>query len=107
MTRYTGDWLFPAKGLYYGQQPESVELTIQESNGRINGTLTAKFLMPAQTVKFDFQGATQQAKTQTLPLQTSDGATGSVELIPGSAINLLEVNFQAAGAAGNFILVKK
>lgn len=107
LSRYTGEWMFPNKGLYYGPQPESVELTVQESNGRMTGTLTAKFLPPASSVKFDFQGAVQQAKTQSLPLQTSDGATGNVELIPGSAINLLEVNFQAAGSAGNFILVKK
>lgn len=107
LSRYTGEWMFPGKGLFYGPQPESVEMTVQESNGRMSGTLTAKFLAPGGTVKFDFQGAVQQAKTQSLPLQTADGATGSVELIPGSAINLIEVNFQAAGSAGNFILVKK
>lgn len=107
LTRYVGDWVFPNKGLYYGPQPESVEMTIRESGGNISGTLSARFTGPARTIKFDFQGAIQQAKSQTFPLQTSDGATGTVELIPGTAFNLLEVNFQAAGAVGNLILLKK
>ncbi len=54
LSRYTGEWVFPSKGLYYGPQPESVEMTVQESNGRMSGTLTAKFLAPAGTVKFEF-----------------------------------------------------
>jgi hypothetical protein len=108
MTRYTGEWLFPNKGLFFGPQPESVEMTIQESGGSITGTLSAKFLTPARTVKFDFQGpVSQQTRTQTFAVQTDDGGMGSVELIPGSAINLLEVNFAAIGLAGNFILVKR
>jgi hypothetical protein len=43
---------------------------------------------------------------------TSDGTSGTLELIPGPAFNLLEVNFLTdpranAIRAGNFILVKK
>ena len=50
--------------------------------------------------------------SQKFTLMTSDGAAGVVELIPGPAFNLLEVNFQTDPRAnkirsGNFILVKK
>ena len=106
ITRYTGEWIFPNKGLFYGSQPESVELVIQENNGRMTGTLSARFVNPAGTLKFDFQGpVVTTAKTQTFPL--SGGEMGSIELIPGSAFNLLEVNFQTASQVGNFVLVKR
>jgi hypothetical protein len=43
---------------------------------------------------------------------TGDGTPGTIELIPGPAFNLLEVNFQTDPQPnkirlGNFILVKK
>jgi hypothetical protein len=43
---------------------------------------------------------------------TSDGANGTIELIPGSAFNLLEVNFTTDPRPGkvrqgNVVLVKK
>jgi hypothetical protein len=104
--------LFPNKGLFYGPTPESVELTVTESNGRISGTLVAKFITPLATLNLDFQGQLQTGRTQTFPVQFSDGATGSIELIPGSAINLLEVNFQSTPRGGsvstaNFVLVRR
>jgi hypothetical protein len=45
-------------------------------------------------------------------LVTSDGAKGTIELIPGSAFNLLEVNFQTEPKPGkvrqaDVVLVKK
>jgi len=117
LSRYTGEWMFPSKGLFYGPQPEAVELAVQENNGRITGTLTARFAMVAgsrenPTLTLEFQGPVLQAKTQTFPLQTNDGASGTIELIPGSAFNLLEVNIQIEArpnkvGSTNFVLVKR
>ena len=63
-------------------------------------------------VRFDFQGDFATAALQRFPLVTSDGTKGTIELIPGPAFNLLEVNFvadprQGKINSGNFILVKK
>jgi len=109
IARFTGEWIFPNKGLFYGPQPEMVELVVEENGGRITGKLTAKFLMPMATLTFDFQGPVQQAKTLTFPMQAADGASGSIELIQGSAYNLLEVNFTSTAqpGSGNFVLVKR
>ncbi|MEO5923077.1 MAG: hypothetical protein ABIR70_04550 [Bryobacteraceae bacterium] len=108
LTRYIGEWIFPNKGLYYGPQPETVELVVQESNGNLRGTLTAKFITPLASLQFEFQGPVQPGKTQTFPVSTG----GTVEFIPGSAFNLLEVNYQTPQATSsvstaNFVLVKR
>jgi hypothetical protein len=63
-------------------------------------------------VQFTFSGPLQAGRYQAFPLKTPDGATGKVELIPGNAFNLLEVNFNLDGAPGkvtesDVILVKK
>jgi hypothetical protein len=63
-------------------------------------------------LRFDFEGEWQAGSVQTFNLMTGDGAKGSIDLIPGPAFNLLEVNFQTEPKAnkvrlGNFILVKK
>jgi hypothetical protein len=116
--RYVGAWTYPTvNGLYHGAQPEFVDLVIHEANGHVDGTLYGRFKLATGStgdplVRFDFQGDFTAAPTQRFPLVTSDGAAGTVELIPGPAFNLLEVNFQAAPrankiATGNFILVKK
>jgi hypothetical protein len=112
MTRYTGEWIFPSKGLFYGPTPESVEMAVDEANGTMHGTLTAKFSTPAAALTLEFQGPVQQGKTQTFAVPFSDGTSGTLELIPGTAFNLLEVNFQSAPRAGsvstaNFVLVKR
>ena len=117
LSRYTGEWMFPNKGLFYGPQPETVELTVQENNGRFTGTLTARFAMAAgsrenPTLTLEFQGPVLPGKTQTFPLQTNDGASGTIELIPGSAFNLLEINIQIEArpnkvGSTNFVLVKR
>ena len=117
LSRYTGEWVFPTKGLFYGPQPETVELVVQENSGRITGTLTARFAVQAgsrenPTLTLEFQGPVLQAKTQKFALQTNDGGSGTIELIPGSAFNLLEVNVQAEArpnkiGSTNFVLVKR
>jgi len=117
MSRYTGEWIFPRSGLFYGPQPEAVEVVVQEASGNMTGTLTARFAATAgssqtPSVTLTFQGSVQDSKTQTFPLQTSDGSAGTIELIPGSAINLLEVTVQIEAKPGklssaNFILVKR
>ena len=46
------------------------------------------------TVRFAFEGDIAATPTQKFTLMTSDGTPGTIELIPGPAFNLLEVNFQ-------------
>jgi hypothetical protein len=63
-------------------------------------------------VRFTFEGDFSATPTQKFNLMTNDGSTGTIELIPGPAFNLLEVNFQTGLRPnkirnGNFILVKK
>jgi hypothetical protein len=117
LVRYVGDWTYPkVNGIFHGTQPESVELEVHETNGHIDGTLEARFKPSPGTndplVQFKFAGDIAATPTQKFTLTTSDGKAGVLELIPGPAFNLLEVNFQADPRAnkvrgGNFILVKK
>jgi hypothetical protein len=117
LVRYTGEWTFPPLGMYHGAQPISVNLVVREENGHASGTFVARFkLAPGATgdpvVKFDFAGEFKSARTQLFTLTTSDGAKGTVELIPGPAFNLLEVNFQTEAKPGkirqgNFVLLKQ
>jgi hypothetical protein len=117
LARYVGGWTYPiVNGIFHGPQPESVDLDIQEQNGHVKGTLEARFKLPPgrndPTVRFSFEGDLGATATQKFPLVTSEGTPGTIELIPGPAFNLLEVNFQADPQtnkirAGNFILVKK
>ncbi|HEY2843052.1 MAG TPA: hypothetical protein VGJ09_05350 [Bryobacteraceae bacterium] len=116
--RFVGAWTFPiSNGIYHGAQPEFVDLVVHEINGHADGTLFGRF-KPASgsaadpLVRFDFQGEFGASPTQRFALITSDGTAGTIELIPGPAFNLLEVNFQADPrpgkiSVGNFILVKK
>lgn len=116
--RYVGTWVYPTVGAeYQGIPPESVELVAREENGQAKGTLSVRFqLSPggptAPTLRFDFQGPFEKTRNQSFPLITSGGAKGTVELIPGSAINLLEVRFTTDAQPGTvrqggFLLVKK
>jgi len=118
LVRYVGDWTYPkVNGIFHGAQPESVELEVNEKDGHVDGTLEARFkLSPGvandPVVEFKFAGDIAATPTQKFSLMTSDGTPGVLELIPGPAFNLLEVNFQADPRtnkmrAGNFILVKK
>jgi hypothetical protein len=118
LVRYVGTWTYPTvNGVFHGAQPESVELEVQEENGRARGTIEAKFKPSAAkvndpVVRFKFEGDIAATPTQKFTLMTSDGTPGVIELIPGPAFNLLEVNFQTDPRpnkirSGNFILVKK
>ena len=118
LARYVGSWTYPAvNGIFHGAQPESVELEVREQNGRVEGTLLGRFKpSPGSAsgipLRFAFEGDLTATPTQRFKLMTSDGTSGTLELIPGPAFNLLEVNFLTdpranAIRAGNFILVKK
>ncbi|MBZ5636258.1 MAG: hypothetical protein LAO55_24275 [Acidobacteriia bacterium] len=118
LPRYVGAWTYPTvNGIFHGAQPEFVDLVVHEQDGHADGTLFARFKQSSGSatdplVRFDFQGDFAATPVQRFKLVTSDGAQGTVELIPGPAFNLLEVNFQTDPQAnkirtGNFILVKK
>jgi hypothetical protein len=117
LVRYIGEWTFPPLGMYHGEQPVSVNLVVLEDNGRARGNLVARFKpAPGTTddpvVSFDFAGVFKNTRTQLFNLTTSDGAKGTLELIPGPAFNLLEVNFQTEAQPGkirqgNFVLLKQ
>jgi hypothetical protein len=102
---------------YHGTQPESADLVVREENGQASGTLTARFRLPAGSadnpvVRFDFAGAFGGTRAQRFSITNASGATGTLELIPGPAFNLLEVNFNTGDKPGmirqgNFLLIKK
>jgi hypothetical protein len=101
--------------IFLGLEPEFVDLVVHDEKGTLSGTLYGRFKVASGTdpvVRFDFTGPIQNARNQSLTLTTGDGTLGTIELIPGPAFNLLEVNFTMGAGAGkvrqaNFILVKK
>jgi hypothetical protein len=116
--RYVGEWTYPTVGAHYhGMPPESAELVVREESGQGSGTLTARFRLPAGSrdnpvVRFDFAGPFVSSRVQKFAVTTAGGATGTLELIPGPAFNLLEVNFSTEDKPGmirqgNFLLIKK
>jgi len=118
LVRYTGAWTYPATGgLFHGSEPEFADLVVHENNGKADGTLFARFKLPPGSsgdpvLRFDFSGEFHNTRNQVFVLETSDGAHGTIQLIPGPAFNLLEVNFQTDPRPGkvhqgNFVLVKK
>lgn len=118
LSRYLGAWTYPTVGAHFhGAQPLSAELVVREEDGRAQGTLSARFKLPPgntgdPVVQFNFEGAFQSSRDQTFAVTTTDGAKGTLELIPGPAFNLLEVNFSTDEKPGtirqaNFLLVKK
>jgi len=118
LARYVGGWTFPpAGGQFHGSQPEFIDLVVHEDRGRVTGTLYGRFKLPPGStgdpvLRFDFEGVWQSIPTQTFNLVTGDGAKGTIDLIPGPAFNLIEVNFQTEPKPnkvrlGNFILLKK
>jgi hypothetical protein len=117
LVRYVGEWTFPVvNGIFHGATPVSVALAVRENNGHAEGTLSGRFQPPAGVtdplVQFTFEGEIAATPTQKFTLKGNDGRSGVIELIPGPAFNLLEVNFQMdlrpnKIRSGNFILVKK
>jgi hypothetical protein len=116
-SRYTGAWTFPTKGLFHGPEPERVELVVEEDNGRLSGSFQGRFRLPPDShahpeLRLRFQGLMLDSRTQSFPIETEDGASGTIELIPGPAFNLLEVNIQTDAApnrirAVNVVLLKR
>lgn len=118
LARYVGAWTFPqTNGLFHGAQPEFIDVLVYEENGRATGTVFGRFKLPPGStgdpvLRFDFAGNFQSTRNQVFNLVTSDGTKGTVELIPGPAFNLLEVNFQTEPKPGKIrqadvVLVKK
>ena len=117
LVRYVGEWTFPVvNGTFHGATPVSVALAVRENNGHAEGTLSGRFQPPPGVtdplVQFTFEGEIAATPTQRFTLKGNDGRSGVIELIPGPAFNLLEVNFQMdlrpnKIRSGNFILVKK
>jgi len=117
LTRYIGAWTYPANGLYHGAQPEFFDLLVHEENGKATGTAFGRFKIPSggtgdPILRFDFSGTFQPERRQVFNLVTTEGAKGTIELIPGPAFNLLEVNFQTELKPGKIraadvVLIKK
>jgi hypothetical protein len=105
----------PDVSRYHGLAPVLFNLFVLEERGRLFGTVNARFAVSGNAdpgVRFDFSGPLQAARYQTFPLQTTEGGKGKLELIPGNAPNLLEVNYVLDGAPGkvtesDVILVKR
>lgn len=114
--RYTGTWEF-LKGVstFTGLPPRAFDVVVKIENGQVSGTVSAAFdVLPKAdpAVELTFSGPMQPGKEQSFPLETAEGATGTVTLIPASAFNLLEVRFKLENAPGKVseagaILIKK
>jgi hypothetical protein len=118
LIRYSGTWSFPATaGLFTGTKPEFVDLAVHEENGQWKGSFYGRFTLPPGSkndpvLRFDMSGPVTSSRTQQLKLETTDGAKGIIDLIPGGAFNLLEINFYTDPKAGkiqqgNMVLLKK
>jgi hypothetical protein len=118
LSRYTGEWVYPPRGgQFFRFEPAAVELSVKEQGGSLTGTLNARFKLPAGSsedpnLSLSFSGVITGARIQALSLETSDGAKGILELIPGGAFNLLEVNLRTEVRPGklsfaNFVVIKK
>src|SRR5580658_9318828 len=91
--------------MYHGLQPEAIEFDCAEDNGHASGTLAARFKLPGGStddpvVRLTFSGDFSNHRNQVFELQTPEGAKGRIELIPGTAFNLLEINFLIEAGPG-------
>jgi hypothetical protein len=118
LARYTGTWSFPATaGLFSGPKPEFVDVAVHEDNGQLKGSFYGRFSLPPGSrndpvLRFDMIGPITSSRTQKLSLETTEGAKGTIELIPGGAFNLLEINFHIDQKPGrvdqaDIVLLKK
>ena len=95
----------PTNRMFSGEEPELLDVTVREINGQLTGTLFARF----KTVKggtkdpllrLDFSGPVRATRGQKMAAVTAEGIKGVVELLPGSAANLIEVTWQLDASAG-------
>jgi hypothetical protein len=115
--RYLGPWIYQSNGEYHGLQPEFLDVMVHDDNGHVTGTVFGRFKLPPPgtgdpVLGFDFSGDLQSTRNQVFHLVTREGAKGTVELIPGDAVNLLEVKFETEERPGKVqkadaVLVKK
>jgi hypothetical protein len=97
-SRFVGSWAYQMGGLYHGPEPDVVNVVVKEEGGMLTGTVDARFwpfsdIRTVTSLHFEFSGTPGTGRVQSFPLVTADGAKGSIELIPGPAFNLLEINF--------------
>lgn len=102
LARYTGSWgWLQGVSNYYGEPPTMFDVIVKIDNGQVQGMVSAAFLVGRSrepSVRFTFNGPLQATRNQIFSLKMSDGTTGTVELIPGPAFNLLEVKFNLDAA---------
>lgn len=97
--RWVGTWSFPlANGIYSGEQPEFCDVIIREENGTLIGMLYARFRLAKNNqsdpiVRFEFSGKVQTARGQAFEFRSADGYNGTIELLPGTDDNSIEVNW--------------
>jgi hypothetical protein len=115
LSRLIGSWSYPATR-DNGPDPELFEMAIRNDNLYVIGTLWVRFKSPSTGVsepvlRLAFSGDLPNAPRPTFKLETREGGQGTIELIPGTAPNLLEVKFQAQSDrqshSGNIVLVKR
>ncbi len=104
-------------GVYCGPQPATIDLEVSEENGHAKGTFAGHFKLPPGStddpeLRFEFSGEFKNTLNQIFDPKTAEGAKGTIELIPGPAFNLLEVDIKTDHRPGkihedNMLLVKK
>jgi hypothetical protein len=117
LSRYVGIWGYQAGGLFHGTEPEVVDVVVHEENGHAMGTVYARFKLPKGStgdpvLRFNFSGDFRATRNQTFALETSEGAKGTIDLIPAGPFNVLEVNFETEVKPGkihqgDMLLVKQ
>jgi hypothetical protein len=118
LSRYAGDWRYStAVRTFKGLEPETANLSVVPQDGQFSGHLSVRFKASPdapsdRTVQFQFSGAMQTTRIQKFEFQTADGTKGMLDLVPGTAFNLLEVTFEmeprSGGVSkGSFVLIKK
>jgi hypothetical protein len=117
LVRYIGEWTYLPDGAHHGTPPETLDMSVTQEDGFVKGAVSARFKVPSGNsgdpiLRFTFTGDFRQTHNQVFALETSDGVQGRIELIPGPAFNLLEINFLTDPNPGkvrqaNVVLVKK
>jgi hypothetical protein len=113
LPRYAGSWAYTPIGTapsqFFGPVPKSVTLTVTEADGKLVGTLQATFTKASYSLDVQFGDTMQPARVQRFATESPVGPA-IVELIPGPAFNLLELNVRAEQLSDplvNVMLVKQ